>query len=128
MHLFWFLGRNIFDILNFFSNNNIRFSKKEKSWISNKGNKYYCWTCDFSQTNGEGITAKLFLESFAKENSLNDNLFFAINNKVKKSLYEINNSNKILSKKLNFNDKYLAPYIGIFYLWYKYLTGNNVVL
>ena len=124
---FWFLGRNIFDILNFFSKNNITFSKKEKSWISNKGNKYYCWTCDFSQTNGEGITAKLFLESFAKENSLNDNFIFVINNKVKKSLYEINNSNKILSKKLNINDKYLAPYIGIFYLWYKYLTGNNVV-
>jgi len=125
----WLLGRNIssaFRVLNpsfidYFDNN--KWQKKNK-----KLPKIYCWASDFDHTNGEGITANLFIKRLIKKNNFEEDQIIVLNLKKKLTydkIYLVNNKDR--KGKLNFIEKYLDPMYGIFYLWYKYLLGHKVV-
>ena len=123
----WFLGRNINNIFRYVNPKFIDYLKDESWELKNKNNKIFCWTSDFEKTNGEGITANLFLRN------LIDNGNFKKNEVLVKNLSNIVSYDKLekINKskrggKLTIIEKYLDPFFGIFYLWYKYLTGNRV--
>ena len=127
----WFLGRNLNLVLKFFNSNILDFSKKEKSWnidkFSNK-QKYFCWVCDYRQTNGEGITAKMFLDYYSKTHNINPKDIYLRNLDDSTSLYDLNfKTEKLKDLNLNFVQKYLSPFIGILYLWIKFITGKKTM-
>ena len=67
--------------------------------------KIVLWTCDYSETTGEGNLAKKFIKDFFQRKDL----------KIIKL-----ESNNILNK------KYLTPILGIYYCWKNFLIGNKV--
>ena len=90
--------------------------------------KVYCWSSDFEKTNGEGITANLFLKKLIEKNNFDKDRVLIRNFSNKLNFNQLEKINKsIRGGKLNFFEKYIDPFIGIFYLWFKYLTGNKVV-
>jgi glycosyltransferase involved in cell wall biosynthesis len=112
---------------NFFGsiNNHYTFSKSGE-WVTGDKDIIYCWGCDLATTSGEGQ----LLYKFVSENLRNNQKIIIRNTKAKIvlkkdfDLKQINNtSNKL---KLNFYDSYMTPYIGILYLWYRYILGNKV--
>jgi len=87
----------------------------------------YAWCCDYEDYRGEGRLARCFVEYVVKKNY---NKFY-----IKTPYYfrEINNqnihNNKIKTKKeinLNYFDKYIAPFIGIFWLWKNFLLRRKI--
>lgn len=66
--------------------------------------KLFVWTCDFSNTSGEGKLARLFIKNFNKNND-----------------YKI-----ILNQKNTLKEKYISTIFGIFYCWKKYLKNQKV--
>jgi hypothetical protein len=91
----------------------------------NKYNELYCWACDTGANRGEGQ----LLYKFINENLNNyksiilKNTFETIvvkNNFVDKERYTKT------TLKLNFFHCYISPYIGILYLWYKFVLGKRV--
>tara|TARA_Y100000590_G_scaffold375069_1_gene439768 strand:- start:15076 stop:16002 length:927 start_codon:yes stop_codon:yes gene_type:complete len=83
--------------------------------------KIYYWACDISQNSGEGILANLFLKDYLTKNK--ESYFKNINlkNKNQKKNNFFNNAKKFNS----IYHKYLFPYIGIFYLWVKFLQSKK---
>ncbi len=83
--------------------------------------KIYYWACDISQNSGEGILANLFLKDYLAKNR--ESYFKNINlkNKNQKKNNFFNNTKKFNS----IYHKYLFPYIGIFYLWVKFLQSKK---
>jgi len=123
----WYLGRNI---NNLFGSINPRFIDYliDKNWkVTKKNKKLYCWASDFEKTNGEGITANLFLRKLINEHDLKKKDVFVRNlsNLLDYDQLEKTNTSDRAGK-LSIVEKYLDPFFGIFYLWYKYLTGNKV--
>ncbi len=122
----WFLGRNITSVFSRFNNNFIDYLTNNKSWQSKRRKNFVCWICDYSKTNGEGITANLFLSFIVKNDNLKKEDILIRNYKSKVSFEKLEKINPKNKHSLNFYDKYLNPFIGIFYLWYKFLLGNKV--
>jgi glycosyltransferase involved in cell wall biosynthesis len=126
----WYLGRNISNIFNFTNSKFIDYLYNEK-WqtkTKTKRNKIYCWASDFEKTNGEGITANLFLKNLFNNNDSKKEDIFIKNTSNKLNYFELEKvNNTVRGGKLNILEKYLDPFFGIFYLWYKFLTGNKVV-
>ena len=106
-------------------NNHYTFSKSKK-WTTKDKNSIYCWACDQALTSGEGR----LLYKFVSENlyDYSQVIIKNANNKIifNKSfnLNEIKNNKKTL--KMSFYESYIMPFLGIFYLWYKYILGNKV--
>ena len=87
----------------------------------------YAWCCDYEDYRGEGRLARCFVEYVIKKNY---NKFY-----IKTPYYfrEVNNqnihNNKIKTKKeinLNYFNKYISPFIGIFWLWKNFLLRRKI--
>ena len=129
---FWFLGRNLNMILKFFNPQILDYSKDRKNWHENRkvsDDKYFCWVCDFNQTNGEGITAKMFLDYYAKKNRIEHNRIYLRNLSDYTILEDLNSEKNVSATdvKLTFIEKYISPFIGIIYLWFKFLSGQKIM-
>lgn len=127
----WFLGRNITNIFQSLNSQFIDFISSDKEWnkklnITKSKESIFCWVCDYSKTNGEGITANLFLEYILNKYNLKKTNIFVRNYNSNTNLEKMEKINPIKLASLNFADRYINPFIGIPYLWYKYLTGNKV--
>ena len=124
----WYLGRNISNI---FSSSNSKFIDylNHDTWqIKDDSKKVYIWSSDFEKTNGEGITANLFIKNFIEKNNIKKENVFVNNSSNKVNFNQLEKINKSLrGGKLNFFEKYLDPFVGIFYLWFRYITGNKVI-
>ena len=89
-------------------------------------NLLYAWSCDFNSDTGEGILSQNFCKTLSTRCKvlikLHSPKFTAqIQNskiKVKKNSYSIKNY-KILH--------YLYPFLGITYLWFRFLSGKKVM-
>ena len=123
----WFLGRNINNIFRKVNPQFIDFLDNNTWELKDKKKFLYCWASDFEKTNGEGIIANLFLRKFIDNNNLKKNIVL-IRNLSSQTTYEKLEKFEQSKRggKLNIFEKYLDPFIGIFYLWYKYLCGNKV--
>ena len=66
--------------------------------------KIFVWTCDYSESTGEGKLARLFLKKMKKKN----NIHF------------------ILNQKKRIKQKYLSTISGIIFCWEKFLKNENV--
>ena len=123
----WYIGRNTSDIFNFTNSKFIDYLSDDDWRTKIKRKKLYCWASDFEKTNGEGITANLFIKNiFNNNNFKKEDIFIKnISNKINYPKLEKMNST-VRGGKLNFLEKYLDPFLGIFYLWYRFLTGNKV--
>ncbi len=110
----------------FFGNiaNHYKFTKEEL-WLNNNIS-IYCWGCDDATNRGEGQ----LLYKYISGNLRNFNLIKIINTKnsmILKHDFKINEVNNFrTSLKLNFFDSYISPFIGVIYLWYKYISGGKV--
>lgn len=78
-------------------------------------NTIYFWACDYSKISGEGILARKFVKDLKKV-------------KKKRILRLRLNTNleKVFKNKNNFFHKYLYPFFGIIFLWYKYLNKKTI--
>ena len=126
---FWFLGRNINSIFRTLNPGFIDYFPNEDWGKKNtKEPKIYCWASDFDNTNGEGITANLFIKKLIEKNNYKEENIVVLNFQKKINL---NKRNKFKDSdrrgKLNIIEKYFDPIYGIFYLWFRYLLGNRVV-
>jgi len=96
-------------------------------WASNNKNVLYCWACDQASNSGEGQ----LLNRYASNELKNYKKLF-IRNSLNQVILTNNNSN--LSKnenyrnklKLSFYESYIMPFLGILYLWCKYISGKKV--
>ena len=127
----WFVGRNITSIFQKINPNFIDYLS-QRSWVKSKNktdvnNDIYCWVCDYDKTNGEGIIANLFLKSLIKNNKFNKNNIIIKNYGIKLNYNNLKNLNNKKSQNLSFKEKYINPFIGIFFLWYKFFMGHKVV-
>lgn len=110
----------------FFGNiaNHYRFS--EGGLWSNNNISIYCWNCDDATNRGEGQ----LLYKYISENLRNFNLIKIINiknSRILKHDFKINEVNNFsTSLKLSFIESYISPFIGVIYLWYKYISGKKV--
>jgi glycosyltransferase involved in cell wall biosynthesis len=110
----------------FFGNaaNHYRYSEDEV-WLSNNST-IFCWGCDDATNRGEGQ----LLYKYISENLRNFNLIKIINIKnssILKHDFKINEVNNFsTSLKLSFIESYISPFIGVIYLWYKYISGKKV--
>ena len=91
----------------------------------NNYNELYCWACDTGTNRGEGQ----LLFKFINEN-LNNYKSIILKNTfetfvVKKNFVDNEKYTKT-TLKLNFLQCYISPYIGILYLWYKFVLGKRV--
>ena len=125
------MGRNITNIFQSLNSQFIDFISSDKEWnkklnITKSKESIFCWVCDYSKTNGEGITANLFLEYILNKYNLKKTNIFVRNYNSNTNLEKMEKINPIKLASLNFADRYINPFIGIPYLWYKYLTGNKV--
>ena len=73
--------------------------------------KLYIWACDLSNCTGEGSLGNLFIKKKIKHN-----FNICIINKIE----NINIKNK------TFYDKYIIPFIGIFYCWKYYVLKKKI--
>jgi hypothetical protein len=87
----------------------------------------YAWCCDYEDYRGEGRLARCFVEYVVKKNN---NKFYI---KTPYYFHEINNQNirrTILKKKkeinLNYFNKYITPFMGIFWLWKNFLLKRKI--
>ena len=91
----------------------------------NKDEIIYCWACDIGTNRGEGRLGQKFLI-----NEFDDSSNFYIKTLDKKIFSNKENFQKKLpvEKKINLNiiESYFAPIFGIFWLWYKYLSGKKI--
>lgn len=87
----------------------------------------YAWCCDYEDYRGEGRLARCFIEHVVNKKKNN---FY-----IKTPYYfaQINNKNihinKIKTKKkinLRFFDKYVAPFVGIFWLWKNFFLQRKI--
>ena len=91
----------------------------------NEYNELYCWACDTGTNRGEGQ----LLFKFINQNLNNyksiilKNTFETI---VVKNNFADSERHTKTSLKLNFFQCYISPYIGILYLWYKFVLGKRV--
>ena len=125
----WFLGRNISSLFERLNPTFINYYGSD-SWEKKdiKLSKVYCWASDFDMTNGEGITANLFIKNFIKKNNLKEDNVIILNLQQKLTYNNIKRSeNKDRKGQLNLIEKYFDPIYGIFYLWFRYLLGNKVI-
>ena len=106
--------------------NHIRFDLDTSKFSYRGENKdeIYCWACDFATNRGEGKLSNKFLTGkFEKKNihikTISQKFYFNKNQINKNSFTE----KKI---NLNFTESYLAPLVGIFWLWWKYLNGKKI--
>ena len=85
----------------------------------------YAWSCDFESDTGEGILCRSFCEIFAKTQKVIINvqapnlsaIVFSYSKNIQK-YYNLKN-NKIFH--------YIFPFVGILYLWLRYLTGKKTM-
>lgn len=127
--IFWFLGRNITSIFRTLNPRFIDYFPNEE-WRKKdiKEPKVYCWASDYDNTNGEGITANLFIKKLIEKNNYKEENIVVLNIQKKISLNKINKlKDSDRRGKLNIIEKYFDPIYGIFYLWFRYLLGNRVV-
>ena len=123
----WFLGRNINNIFGYINPKFIDYLN-DKTWeIKDKRKRLFCWISDFEKSNGEGITANLFLSKLIDTGDFNKNKIFIKNLSNILSYDQLENTNKLnRGGKLTFVEKYIDPFFGILYLWYRYFRGNKV--
>lgn len=124
---FWYLGRNLNNIFKFFGSKKFFFDDNTQSWEKKVLYDYYVWICDISNKNGEGILGNLFLKKLIKSKNINTSNIFIKNLSFSNSLRKINSHNLKLNSKLNFYEKYISPFVGIVYLWLKFLQGKKIV-
>jgi glycosyltransferase involved in cell wall biosynthesis len=91
----------------------------------NNYNELYCWACDTGTNRGEGqLLYKFINENYNHYKSIIlKNTFETI--VVKNNLFDYGKYTKT-TLKLNFFRCYISPYIGILYLWYKFVLGKPV--
>ena len=127
--IFWFLGRNIPSIFRTLNPTFIDYFPNE-DWVKKniKEPKVYCWASDFDNTNGEGITANLFLKKLIEKNNFKEENIVVLNIQRKINFNKISKfKDDDRRGKLNLIEKYFDPIYGLFYLWFRYLLGNRVV-
>ena len=126
---FWFLGRNINSIFRTLNPGFIDYFPNEDWGKKNtKEPKIYCWASDFDNTNGEGITANLFIKKLIEKNKYKEENIVVLNFQKKINLKKRNKfKDSDRRGRLNIIEKYFDPIYGIFYLWFRYLLGNRVV-
>jgi glycosyltransferase involved in cell wall biosynthesis len=127
--IFWFLGRNVTSIFRKLNPRFIDYFPNE-DWVKKniKEPKVYCWASDFDNTNGEGITANLFIKKLIEKNNYKDENIVVLNIQKKINFDKIDKfKDSDRRGKLNLIEKYFDPIYGIFYLWVRYLLGNRVV-
>ncbi len=106
--------------------NHIRFDLNTSKFASRSENKdeIYCWACDFATNRGEGKLGNKFLIDKFKEKNIHvktiSQRFYFNKNQINKNSFTENKIN------LNFIESYLAPIIGIFWLWWKYLNKKKI--
>jgi hypothetical protein len=110
----------------FFGNaaNHYRFSE-DNVWLNNNST-IFCWGCDDATNRGEGQ----LLYKYISENLRNFDLIKITNiknSRILKHDFKINEvDNFSTSLKLSFIESYISPFIGVMYLWYKYISGKKV--
>ena len=129
--LFWFLGRNLSSIFGFFNSSHLGYSRNKNKWVKIQDKqkfkyKYFCWICDFRQSNGEGVASKMFLEEYSDKMNMQRNEILLQNTYNKKLFTSIDEEAEI-NGELNFSQKYLSPFIGILYLWFNFFLGKKVM-
>lgn len=127
--IFWFLGRNVTSIFRKLNPRFIDYFPNE-DWVKKniKEPKVYCWASDFDNTNGEGITANLFIKKLIEKNNYKEENIVVLNIQKKINFDKIDKfKDSDRRGKLNLIEKYFDPIYGIFYLWVRYLIGNRVV-
>jgi hypothetical protein len=86
---------------------------------------FFVWCSDFENYRGEGILARLFLEKI----SFNSNKKFFV--KTPGNTYLFYNNNITLIKKrsfnLNFFNKYIILFYGIFLIWINFYKKKNII-
>jgi hypothetical protein len=86
---------------------------------------FFVWCSDFENYRGEGILARIFLEKI----SFNSNKKFFI--KTPGNTYLFYNNNITLIKKkdfnLNFFNKYIILFYGIFLIWVNFYKKKNII-
>ena len=106
--------------------NHIRFDLNTSKFSSRSENKdeIYCWACDFATNRGEGKLGNKFLIEKFKEKNIHvktiSQRFYFDKNQINENSFTENKIN------LNFVESYLAPIIGIFWLWWKHLSGKKI--
>lgn len=125
---FWFLSKYNSSLLSLLNNRHLSFNRNINKWdiqTNKNNNNLYCWACDFSKNQGEGILGRSFALDLQKNqfNCKVKSIFGSFNFDSDSSSfngYEQKNSQQ------NFYEKYINPFIGIFYLWFKFLSGKKV--
>jgi glycosyltransferase involved in cell wall biosynthesis len=118
----WAILKYSNEIFGYFAGHHIL---KNSLFSDNNYNELYCWACDTGTNRGEG---QLMLK-FVKEN-LNNYKSIILKNTletivIKNNYFNLQKYTKI-TLKLNFFQCYISPYIGILYLWYKFVLGKRV--
>jgi hypothetical protein len=98
-----------------------------KSNIEQMPKNIYAWCCDYEDYRGEGRLARCFVEHVVKKKN---NIFYI---KTPHNYFRINHQNIHSSKKknkkkinLNFFLKYVAPFLGIVWLWKNFFLKRKI--
>lgn len=106
-------------------NKHYRISDLEE-WTYINDSKIYCWGCDTESISGEGQLLFKFIE-----NDLYNFKTITVRNlqnkiTLKNNIYLYKSNFTRTKLKLNFYESYIMPFIGIIYLWYKYILGKKI--
>ena len=87
---------------------------------------YYAWCCDLEKNSGEGILAEKFLYNLSSICGYNIKAFSP------QRIINFNSNNKTTSKnkynkKKNFNNKYILPFYGVFFLWINFFKKKKII-
>lgn len=102
--------------------NQITYSNLSNKWLPIKNSEIYVWACDISLNRGEGKLGNEFIQRKLKNNF--NNIF--IRNNLK--FFNYNYNFKYIDNRINlsFFESYISPFLGIIYLWFKYLQGKKI--
>jgi glycosyltransferase involved in cell wall biosynthesis len=129
---FWFLSKYLTQLFSFFNNQIITFDRESQEWIlseSSYGYTHSAWCCDIYNNQGEGKLGLNFLLDLSKSRKITIkvkslyNSIIIINGLIVKA----DKSLTSLKRNLNFFEKYVNPFCGIFYLWFKLLLGKKTI-